>query len=536
MERMERVVRMPDSIWEGFEKSVDEHDPRETIAFLMARKVQGDDRTVYVVSEMIAPSDNEAPRTPTSVHPSDGFSQALWERIRSMKQRIDLHVIIIHSHPFSSGHVRLSSIDRKSLEDDYRIYRETFDGEVDLVHIVFDRNLQAFDAICIERDCPHPIDLIVAYGRKLQLLTREPLHQNSEPDQLYERAFLVPEFDRETFANLRVVLVGAGGTGSLTATWLAMQGVSENSKTVIVDPDIIEESNRQRIPYARSSTIGKSKALVAQKYIEALRPNRTVEAIHADCFDSQAQQEIACSDITILCTDSELSRSFINQFASNFQIPIIDIASQIVVEEVDGKILSTSFGHSRLFIPGLTACLACTAGFHQGWLNAEYARRTMEPGEEELLLQAGYVENLTDIDLPQPSVYSLNAAVTNTGLLSLQWYVCRGIDPQKNMFRFLADSMSTRVSQSTPDPTCPYCGEEAPIGCCEFPDIDQMLGGTTDLDTVPVPDLATMEQKGVRVNMENEDSSEVPTDPIPPKKKNKLRAIFDILTSGKTQN
>lgn len=71
----------------------------------------------------------------------------------------------------------------------------------------------------------------------------------------------------------RVVLVGAGGVGTWTAVALALSADPDKFKLVIVDDDVLEVSNLNRLPYPLSDAlVGRKKAGILYDYIKALRP------------------------------------------------------------------------------------------------------------------------------------------------------------------------------------------------------------------------------------------------------------------------
>jgi bacteriocin biosynthesis cyclodehydratase domain-containing protein len=66
----------------------------------------------------------------------------------------------------------------------------------------------------------------------------------------------------------RVLLVGAGGTGSWLALALTMMGVAE---LMVVDPDVVEDRNRTRQPYP-ADAVGRRKVEVLGEIVTGLRP------------------------------------------------------------------------------------------------------------------------------------------------------------------------------------------------------------------------------------------------------------------------
>jgi bacteriocin biosynthesis cyclodehydratase domain-containing protein len=73
---------------------------------------------------------------------------------------------------------------------------------------------------------------------------------------------------QERVRSTRALVLGAGGTGSWLALSLAMMGVAE---LIVVDPDVVEDRNRTRQPYARAA-VGRRKVEVLGEIVTGLRP------------------------------------------------------------------------------------------------------------------------------------------------------------------------------------------------------------------------------------------------------------------------
>ena len=79
----------------------------------------------------------------------------------------------------------------------------------------------------------------------------------------------------EKIKNVKVAIFGLGGVGSFTLEALARLGFGN---FLIVDNDVIEESNINRQLFALSSTLGKSKVEVAKERVLDINPLAKVEA------------------------------------------------------------------------------------------------------------------------------------------------------------------------------------------------------------------------------------------------------------------
>ena len=75
--------------------------------------------------------------------------------------------------------------------------------------------------------------------------------------------------------NSKVAVFGIGGVGSYVVEGLARAGIGN---FILVDKDIVDETNINRQIIATTKTIGKPKAEVAKQRILEINPNAKVEA------------------------------------------------------------------------------------------------------------------------------------------------------------------------------------------------------------------------------------------------------------------
>jgi len=102
----------------------------------------------------------------------------------------------------------------------------------------------------------------------------------------------------------RATICGCGGIGFWVALYLVMAGIP---KVDLVDPDVVEESNLNRLPLPHSS-VGQRKVTVLRSLLSSLRPDAVVMAyavpvsefllrglspmVLVDCTDDPRAQEL----------------------------------------------------------------------------------------------------------------------------------------------------------------------------------------------------------------------------------------------------
>ncbi|MDP3639608.1 MAG: HesA/MoeB/ThiF family protein [Nanoarchaeota archaeon] len=133
------------------------------------------------------------------------------------------------------------------------------------------------------------------------------------PPERYARQLVLPEIGAEgqkKLAQAEVAIVGLGALGTVTAELLARAGVG---KLILIDRDVVEESNLPRQFLYAEEDIGKSKARAAEERLRKI--NRSIgieaEAIHLNTATSPFLKN---ADIIMDCTDNLSTRFFLNDF------------------------------------------------------------------------------------------------------------------------------------------------------------------------------------------------------------------------------
>jgi len=128
----------------------------------------------------------------------------------------------------------------------------------------------------------------------------------------YNRHLIMPEVGLEGQRALKsssVLLVGAGGLGAPSATYLAAAGVG---RIGIVDFNVIEKSNLHRQVLFSEKDIGRSKAEVIKERLLDVNPNASIE-LHKVRLDSSNAMEIMRGyDIVVDGTDNFPTRYLVN--------------------------------------------------------------------------------------------------------------------------------------------------------------------------------------------------------------------------------
>lgn len=250
-----------------------------------------------------------------------------------------------------------------------------------------------------------PISIIEIGERRKQLFIKGAT--GSEVHPIHDRQVRVFGPDAQAaLQNLRVAIVGLGGTGSIVAQELAHLGVRD---FILVDPDVVEESNLNRVANAAQRDIGRLKVDVASDYILRIVNNPIVATHREDIIRAKVASELANADIIFGCTDTHGSRAVIQQIAYQYFVPCIDIGTTIIVKA--GRV-SQIVGRIQLLAPGL-ACFFCGS-----LLDSSEVRRDMMTERERR--DDPYLQGERE---PAPAVMSINGTIASLGVTMLLAHV-----------------------------------------------------------------------------------------------------------------
>ncbi len=293
------------------------------------------------------------------------------------------------------------------------------------------------------RELGHAVAMPVAsVGRQL-VRNRQA---NGLVEDKYDRQVRAFGLDgQKTLGTLTVAIVGLGGTGSVVAQQLAHLGVHA---FVLVDPDIVEATNLNRLVGAVPGNVGTPKVAVAARLISAINPSAAVTEVVGDVADEETAQLLTKVNFVFGCTDSMASRAVMNQLAYQYLIPHIDVGVGISVR--DGLVEYIT-GRTQMLSPGLP-CLVCTDK-----LDAEQVRRELMT--EDQRRQDRYI---TGAAVPQPAVISLNSTMSSAAVTMFLAAVT-GVRSEARMLIYDGVRGSLRPAAGPPRPHCIVCSTDGAL-------------------------------------------------------------------------
>lgn len=310
--------------------------------------------------------------------------------VANRARREGLSLVMIHTHPWTTGHPSFSAEDDAGEAQLAPYFARRAGGGQHLAMVVGPNG-------CRARRLGAATEVPVWHvGQDLTL--RSPPVGGDDDLSVHERqmrAFGEP--GQRILQSLRVGVVGAGGTGSVLLQQLAYLGVLDFT---VVEPDVVETTNLNRLVGAGSGDVGRRKLEVAARTIRHINPHARVASLQRDVADADVPAHLSGLDFLFVCTDSHASRAVVGQLAYQHLIPTIDMGVSITVGPAG---VSHITGRVQMLAPGLP-CLTCTGAIDGEQIRRELlspAQRAADP----------YVQGA--VTEPQPAVVSLNSTMSS---------------------------------------------------------------------------------------------------------------------------
>ena len=262
-------------------------------------------------------------------------------------------VVAIHTHPGSRGNPHFSATDDDG-EAELASYLHRRGAPVSHVALVIGPEGARARILGNDEEVP-----VWEVGEKLVLHSPVAGGAAHGRDDRLVRAFGEP--GQRLLRRLRFAVIGAGGTGSLQCQQLAHLGVSW---ITVIDPDIVEETNLNRLVGSIPSDVGRPKVEVASRMIRAINPTATVIPMQADIVDEHVAALLATFDFILLCTDSHASRAVVNQAAYQHLVPVIDMGVSITFPQSPWTKISRDY-RSRTLL--LSRAVSWHRGTQKNW-------------------------------------------------------------------------------------------------------------------------------------------------------------------------
>lgn len=206
--------------------------------------------------------------------------------------------------------------------------------------------------------------------------------------------------------DLQIAIVGSGGTGSAVAEQLVRLGVRH---LVLVDSDLLSESNLTRVYGSTARDVGRPKVDVLREHLMTIAPDLDCTTMRGMVTLKPVARALAASDLVFGCTDDNAGRLVLSRLSTYFLTPVIDMG---VLLSSDGAGLLTGIdGRVTTLTPG-AACLVCRNRVDMRRAAAEL----MTPEERRRLADEGYAPAL---GTAEPAVVAFTTATAAAAINEL---------------------------------------------------------------------------------------------------------------------
>ena len=212
---------------------------------------------------------------------------------------------------------------------------------------------------------------------------------------------------QRVLGDLKVAVVGCGGTGSAVIEQLVRLGVRHFQ---LFDPDILTESNLTRVYGSFPEDIGVPKANIMEAHVCRIAPDAEVLAIQSEITFEETARLLTDADVVFGCTDDNAGRLVLSRLASYMLTPVIDCGVVLSSDE-DGHITGID-GRVTVLVPGV-GCLVCRNRIDLQRAAAEM----MSSGERQRRADEGYAPALEGVEPAVVTFTTQTAAAAVSELL-----------------------------------------------------------------------------------------------------------------------
>ncbi len=148
----------------------------------------------------------------------------------------------------------------------------------------------------------------------------------NKSESRYSRQTILEEIGingQQELEKASIAIIGIGALGTVAAELLARAGIGH---LILVDRDIIEETNLQRQLLFTEKDVERSKAVVAAEKITEINSTCKI-TVHAIHLSSKNIEIINTADLVLDCTDNQQTRFLINDYCKKNKKPWIYAAA-----------------------------------------------------------------------------------------------------------------------------------------------------------------------------------------------------------------
>jgi len=198
-------------------------------------------------------------------------------------------------------------------------------------------------------------------------------------------------------SDMRIGVVGCGGTGSAVAEELARLGVGS---MLLVDPDVMADSNVTRVYGSTPADVGRPKTEVLAAHLASITPAGNFRVLTGSVLEERVARALTTCDVVFGCTDDNAGRLVLTRLAAHYLVPFIDCG---VLISSTASTIDAVHGRVTVQTPG-AACLVCRN-------RIDLARAAGEQLPEEERAERRREGYLPELQSPAPAVVTFTTAV-----------------------------------------------------------------------------------------------------------------------------
>jgi hypothetical protein len=324
-------------------------------------------------------------------------------------EKIGATPVWLHTHPGSNGIPIRSEYDEavdNALQSTFRIRS----GAEIYASLVFSRADQWFrftgDVWEVGEQPTACVTRTFIVGQRWSLLAADISPLELRLPTLFDRQVRAFGGDiQRVLSQLRVGVVGCGGTGSAISEQLTRLGIRS---LLLIDPDELSETNITRVYGSTPAGEGLAKVDVLADHLQQIAPDTTIERCRGTITAEPVGRLLARCDIVYGCTDDNAGRLVLSRFSSYYLTPVIDVG--VVLSSKGGQLQGID-GRITVLSPG-AACLVCRGRVDLARAQAEL----LDPEEREALQAEGYAPELGQVE---PAVVPYTSMVASFAVAEL---------------------------------------------------------------------------------------------------------------------
>lgn len=324
------------------------------------------------------------------------FAEYLGSKVQEIDER-GLSVLTIHSHP--SGYSDFSSIDDENDTDLFISISGWFDDDRPNGSAIMLPDGSVKARIYSTQGKFLPVGKVCVVGADIKIWLQGP-----EEDAIPGYALRISQtFGKGTLRllqQLRIGVLGCSGTGSIVTELLARNCVG---KLILVDPDVVEEKNLNRILNTRKidAKQGLPKVKVLERAIDGMCMGTHVDAYQSDTHNKKMIEVLTDCDVIFGCVDSASGRYHLDCIANAYLTPYFDVGLYLDADQRGGISNADAVAH---YVYPESGSLFSRGVYTSKQVAAEELRRT-NPKQYEAQRKEGYIQGVEE---DQPAVISVN--------------------------------------------------------------------------------------------------------------------------------